>query len=102
MSSDISPAQPVVSAEQALEFVARASALLARSLDYETTLRQVARLAVPDVADWCGVLLIEPDGEERELSSGYEDPELDAVLREIRERRRARIGAGREVRRNAP
>jgi GAF domain-containing protein len=93
MSSDISPAQPVVSAEQALEFVARASALLARSLDYETTLRQVAPLAVPDVADWCGVLLIEPDGEERELSSGYEDPELDAVLREIRERRRATADA---------
>jgi serine phosphatase RsbU (regulator of sigma subunit)/PAS domain-containing protein len=93
MSSDISPVQPVVSAEQALEFVARASALLARSLDYETTLRQVARLAVPDVADWCGVLLIEPDGEERELSSGYSDPELDAVLREIRERRRATADA---------
>jgi serine phosphatase RsbU (regulator of sigma subunit)/PAS domain-containing protein len=93
MSSDISPGQPVVGAEQALEFVARASALLARSLDYETTLRQVARLAVPDVADWCGVLLIEPDGEERELSSGYEDPELDAVLREIRERRRATADA---------
>jgi serine phosphatase RsbU (regulator of sigma subunit)/PAS domain-containing protein len=93
MSSDLSPAQPVVSAEQALEFVARASALLARSLDYETTLRQVARLAVPEVADWCGVLLIEPDGEERELSSGYSDPELDAVLREIRERRRATADA---------
>ena len=93
MSSDISPAQPVVSAEQALEFVARASALLARSLDYETTLRQVARLAVPEVADWCGVLLIEADGEERELSSGYEDPELDAVLREIRKRRRATADA---------
>jgi serine phosphatase RsbU (regulator of sigma subunit)/PAS domain-containing protein len=93
MSSDLSPARPVVSAEQALEFVARASALLARSLDYETTLRQVARLAVPEVADWCGVLLIEPDGEERELSSGYSDPELDAVLREIRERRRATADA---------
>src|SRR3954471_6487595 len=89
MCADVSPAQPVVSAEQALEFVARASALLARSLDYETTLRQVARLAVPEVADWCGVLLIEPGGEERELSSGYDDPELDAVLRQIRERRRA-------------
>ena len=93
MGSDISPPRPVVSAEQALEFVARASALLARSLDYETTLRQVARLAVPEVADWCGVLLVEPDGEERELSSGYDDPELDAVLREIRERRRASADA---------
>ena len=88
MASDISPAGPAVNAEQALEFVARASAVLARSLDYETTLRQVAQLAVPDIADWCGLLLTEPDGEEREISSGHDDPELDAVLREIRARRR--------------
>jgi serine phosphatase RsbU (regulator of sigma subunit)/PAS domain-containing protein len=93
MFSDVSSAGPAVSAEQALEFVARASALLARSLDYETTLRRVAELAVPDVADWCGVLLVGPDGEERELSSGYADPELDALLREIRERRRATADA---------
>jgi serine phosphatase RsbU (regulator of sigma subunit)/PAS domain-containing protein len=93
MASETSPAKPAIGAEQALEFVARASALLARSLDYETTLRQVAQLAVPDLADWCGVLLVGPDGEERELSSGHADPELDAVLREIRERRRATSNA---------
>jgi serine phosphatase RsbU (regulator of sigma subunit)/PAS domain-containing protein len=93
MASDISSAKPAIGAEQALEFVARASALLAQSLDYETTLRQVAQLAVPDVADWCGVLLVEPDGTERELSSGHEDTELDAVLRQIRERRRAQADA---------
>jgi PAS domain S-box-containing protein len=86
--SEASPTGPVVSPEQALEFVAGASALLARSLDYETTLRQVARLAVPDIADWCGVLLTEPDGDEREISSGYNDPTLEAVLLEIRRRRR--------------
>jgi serine phosphatase RsbU (regulator of sigma subunit)/PAS domain-containing protein len=93
MPPGTSPAKPAIGAEQALEFVARASVLLARSLDYETTLRQVAQLAVPEIADWCGVLLVEPDGEERELSSGHADPELDAVLREIRARRRATAGA---------
>jgi serine phosphatase RsbU (regulator of sigma subunit)/PAS domain-containing protein len=92
MFSDVSSA-PAVSAEQALEFVARASALLARSLDYETTLRQVAQLAVPEIADWCGLLLVERSGEEREISSGHDDPELDAVLREIRARRRETRGA---------
>jgi PAS domain S-box-containing protein len=78
----------VVTPEQALEFVAGASALLARSLDYEETLRQVARLAVPDIADWCGVFLIDSHGEERELSSGYEDPALEELLLGIRRRRR--------------
>jgi serine phosphatase RsbU (regulator of sigma subunit) len=91
--SETSSGGPVVSPEQALEFVASASALLARSLDYETTLREVARLAVPDVADWCGVLLVDSGDGERELSSGYDDPALEAVLLEIRRRRREEAGA---------
>jgi serine phosphatase RsbU (regulator of sigma subunit)/PAS domain-containing protein len=92
-SPEASSAGPVVGPERALEFVASASALLARSLDYETTLREVARLAVPDVADWCGVLLVDPAEGERELSSGYDDPALEAVLLEIRASRRQEEGA---------
>jgi PAS domain S-box-containing protein len=86
--SETSAAGPVVSPEEALEFVASASALLAGSLDYETTLREVARLAVPDVADWCGVLLVDSGEGERELSSGYDDPAVEALLLEIRRSRR--------------
>ncbi|MBA2506025.1 MAG: hypothetical protein H0V29_08785 [Thermoleophilaceae bacterium] len=41
-----------------LELLAQASAVLAESLDYEATLRNVVRLAVPDVADWVSVDLI--------------------------------------------
>jgi hypothetical protein len=78
--SETSSAGPVVTPEQALEFVASASALLARSLDYETTLREVARLAVPEVADWCGVLLVDLGDGERELPSGYSDPALEVAL----------------------
>jgi PAS domain S-box-containing protein len=91
--SETSSAGPVVTPEQALEFMAGASALLARSLDYETTLREVARLAVPEVADWCGVLLADLGEGERELSSGYADPALEAALLEIRASRRAAEGA---------
>ena len=91
--SETSSAGPVVSPEQALEFLASASALLARSLDYETTLREVARLAVPDVADWCGVLLVDSGDGERELSSGYADPAVEEALLEIRRTRRAEEGA---------
>ena len=40
--------------------LARAGELLASSLDYEATLQQVAELAVPQLADWCGVSM--PDG----------------------------------------
>ncbi|HEX6387131.1 MAG TPA: PAS domain-containing protein, partial [Anaerolineae bacterium] len=38
-------------AQQRLEFLARASRILARSLDYEVTLRRVARPAVPWLGD---------------------------------------------------
>ena len=42
-------------AHRRLAFLAEASTLLATSLDYESTLRAVARLAVPHLADWCVV-----------------------------------------------
>jgi len=47
--------------ERERALLARAGELLGGSLDYERTLEQVARLAVPEVADWCAVFL--PDGE---------------------------------------
>lgn len=45
----------VEATQQRLAFLAEASAVLASSLDYETTLASVARLAVPRLADWCAV-----------------------------------------------
>ena len=47
-------------AERRFVFLTEANALLsASSLDYPTTLRNAARLAVPDVADWCFVDMVE-------------------------------------------
>jgi len=40
-------------------FLAAASEEMARSLDYVSTFRQVARMAVPTIADWCIVYTIE-------------------------------------------
>ncbi|MDQ3399069.1 MAG: PAS domain S-box protein, partial [Deinococcota bacterium] len=42
-----------------LSFLAEASKALASSLDYETTLTNVAQLAVPHIADWCAIDLVE-------------------------------------------
>ncbi|MFN6481943.1 MULTISPECIES: PAS domain S-box protein [unclassified Nostoc] len=44
--------------EEEQRFIAEASGILARSLDYETTLVGLARLAVPEIADWCLVDII--------------------------------------------
>lgn len=46
-------------AEQEQHFVIRASAVLAESLDYETTIASVPALAVPAIAEWCALDLIE-------------------------------------------
>lgn len=61
-----------------LAFLARASAELSSSLDIERTLAGVARLAVPEVADWCVLHLLQ-EGELRALAVEHVDPEKTAL-----------------------
>src|SRR5918997_5063070 len=70
-----------------------AGRLLASSLDLDDTLRNSARLAVPELADWAAVDVLQPDGALRQLSSGHADPSIDALLLELRERHGRRPGA---------
>jgi signal transduction histidine kinase len=49
--------------------------VLASSLDYEATLRNVARLAVPALADWCLVDLARADGELQRVAAVCGVPE---------------------------
>ena len=48
-------------ATRRLSLLAAASALLGSSLDYHITLRNLAQLVVPALADWCMVDVVEPD-----------------------------------------
>ena len=61
-------------AERRLRFLADASSHLAASLDYETTLERVAWLAVPTLADWCLVDVLDDDGEIRRVEVAHADP----------------------------
>src|SRR5207244_7369049 len=56
-------------------FVAEASELLASSLDYETTLANLAALAVPRFADWCAIDMVGGDGSIQRLTVAHVDPE---------------------------
>jgi PAS domain S-box-containing protein len=67
-------------------FLAEASTTLASSLDYETTLSTVARLAVPHFADWCGVDIADRDGTLNRLAVAHTDPEKVIWAHEIYER----------------
>jgi len=71
-------------AERQLAFLAQASELLASSLDYEQTLRNVARLAVPDIADWCAVDLVDEVGERKPVAVAHVDPDRLKLADELR------------------
>ncbi len=72
-------------AEQGHRFLAEASRVLAASLDYERTLSAVARLAVPEIADWCAVDLAVDDDVER-VAVAHVDPARVALARELERR----------------
>src|SRR2546423_13343609 len=96
----------VLTAEEAFAFLDHASDVLARSLDYETTLSDVARLAVPELADWCAVDIVQPDGSFRQITSSHPDPQQEEVLMELRRRfrqaTRGEAGVVRVVRTGEP
>ncbi|HET6381873.1 MAG TPA: GAF domain-containing protein [Armatimonadota bacterium] len=57
-----------------LSFLSEASRILSASLDYHTTLNQVARLAVPRLADWCAVQVLNEDGKVQRVAVVHPDP----------------------------
>jgi signal transduction histidine kinase len=61
-------------AEWRRAFLAKASGALSSSLDYETTLAQLARLIVTDLGDWCSIDIVDDDGELRRLLIEHRDP----------------------------
>ncbi len=64
-------------------FLAEAGSILASSLDYDATLGGVARLAVPTLADWCTVDVVEEEGGcVRQVATVHVDPAMEAMTRE--------------------
>jgi PAS domain S-box-containing protein len=71
--------------EEAQRFLAEASASLSSSLGYRATLARVARLAVPYLADWCAIDILEEDGSLDRLALTHQDPEKVTLARELEE-----------------
>jgi GAF domain-containing protein len=76
--------ETVADQHEKLRFLAEASAELASSLDYESTLRNIAWLAVPGIADWCSIQL-EQDGTLRQLAVAHRDPDKIALAEQFQE-----------------
>lgn len=67
-------------AHRHLAFLAEASNVLGRTLDYDETLASVVRLAVPFLADWCSVDMRERDGSTRRVAVIHVDPTKADIL----------------------
>lgn len=68
-----------------LRFLADAGAALSSSLDYGTTLATLARLCVPDLADWAVVYVVEQEGVVGGLEVAHRDPGRAELIRELRD-----------------
>ena len=73
-------------ANERLAFLASAGMTFAGSLDAERTLRDLARMCVPRVADWCAIEVVDDDGERRQLEVAHADPAKRALAEEYRRR----------------
>lgn len=68
-----------------LAFLADAATELGSSLDYEVTLKKVARLAVPTFADWCAIDVVD-DGRLRRVAVAHVDPAKVQLATDLAER----------------
>jgi PAS domain S-box-containing protein len=70
-----------------LQFLEEASAILASSLDYDLTLNRVAQIAVPRLADWAALELLDENGRLIQVGLAHIDPEQVRWARELTKRR---------------
>jgi PAS domain S-box-containing protein len=69
------------------DFLGRAGQVLVESLDFEVTLNTIAKLAVPTIADWCAVDVLDAKtGEVRQAAVAHVEPEKLEFARSLRER----------------
>lgn len=63
-------------------FLSEATNILSMSLDYRETLNKIAKLAVPKLADWCSIDVMEEDGP-KTLAVAHADPEMLKFAEEL-------------------
>jgi PAS domain S-box-containing protein len=61
-------------AEQRASFLARIGEILASTLDFETRLKVVAQLVVPEFADWCAIDMPGPEGSIQRITTVHQNP----------------------------
>jgi PAS domain S-box-containing protein len=75
-------------------FMAEASRILASSMDYTATLQRIAELAVPQIADWCAIDVLDQDGNVERVAVHHRDPAKLAVAERLQQGYGAKLGDG--------
>jgi len=83
-------------------FLSEAAKVLASSLEYESTLKTAAQLAIPEMADWCAVHLSDDNGKIRTAAVAHIDTKKLGFAQQIKEDYQPRaerdVGAFRVIR----
>ncbi len=79
-----------VEARRRLALLAAAGPALSASLDYIETLKRIARLLVPELADWCLLDAVDEDGTVSQVAAAHADPGKQHLVKMLREHRRFR------------
>ncbi|MGB7519126.1 MAG: GAF domain-containing protein, partial [Spirulinaceae cyanobacterium] len=64
-------------------FLTEATEVLSASLDYQTTLENLAQLAVPRLADWCAIDVVDSQGDSRRIAVTHIEPSKEALVRQL-------------------
>jgi PAS domain S-box-containing protein len=64
-------------------FLEQGSLILSSARDFEATFRDLARLIVPTLADWCTIHLASEEGALRFVAGAHRDPSRDLVVRAL-------------------
>jgi len=80
--------------EFAQQLLARAGELLGASIDYQHTVQAVARVAVPQFADWCSVKIPDKGGVLQQVAVAHSDPAKVVSAGQLSERYPVRMDDG--------
>jgi two-component system cell cycle sensor histidine kinase/response regulator CckA len=80
--------------DRRVSFLSQASSTLASSLDYDVTFRELARIVVPTLGDWCFIHGIDDRGTLRFIAGAHRDPTRDLLVRVLCEHGDRRLPFG--------
>jgi PAS domain S-box-containing protein len=80
--------------EKRLTLLADAGSILGKSVDYQESLNALARMVVPDLADWCVVDVVEQESGVRRVAVAHEDASLIELAEEVQRRWPSNIEEG--------